>query len=165
MGASSGGAAAPSIGAGAGAGLDLMSNANLAQMPDVSFGTGQQPAGVGIANNIVAGMPTGVAGSVPTSPMAQNQMGAIGNDQKKPFDFQGLAKDLGEVSKEQAAQQPSMTPVNTQAAGAGQGGLPNFYAGMMAPQGMSGAMQAIQQGQGSGMPMGIMGAMQQPKGY
>jgi hypothetical protein len=167
MGASSG---APTMGAGAN--LDLMSNANLASMPDVSFGTGQMPSGVGVADNLGAGMPTGVAGSqgasmptgiggeIPTTPMGQQQAGVLGDSQSKQFDFKGLSEDLTKM--QQQSKMPAMSPVNTQASGVAQAAPAMIY-GM--PQGVSGAMQAIQGAGGSGMPMGIMGGMNKPQGY
>jgi hypothetical protein len=147
---------------------DLTSNANLASMPDVTFGTGQMPSGVGVADNIGAGMPTGVAGSqgasmptgiggeIPTTPMGQQQAGVLG----KQFDFKGLSEDLAKM--QQQNKMPAMSPVNTKPAGAGQAAPAMIY-GM--PQGVSGAMQAIQGAGGSGMPMGIMGGMNKPQGY
>lgn len=173
------GQATQAAGAGAGAGLDLASNANLAAMPDVSFGTGQamsgmaQPAGVGVANNLGAGAPmsvgnvgqmtdltasTGMGGAIPTTPMGQQQADMLGKT--NDFDFKKLSQNLSEGQKQ--SQPAGISPVNTQASGAGGGQGPMIYG---APQGVSGAMQAIQQGMGGGMPMGIMGAMNKPQGY
>lgn len=151
---------------------DLMSNANLASMPDVTFGTGQMPSGVGVADNLGAGMPTGVAGSqgasmpsgiggeIPTTPMGQQQAGVLGDSQSKQFDFKGLSEELTKM--QQQSKMPAMSPVNTKASGVGQIDPAMIY-GM--PQGVSGAMQAIQSAGGSGMPMGIMGGMNKPQGY
>jgi len=148
---------------------DLMSNANLASMPDATFGTGQMPSGVGVADNLGAGMPTGVAGSqgasmpsgiggdIPATPMGQQQAGVLGD---KQFDFKGLSEDLTKM--QQQNKMAAMSPVNTKPAGVAQAAPAMIY-GM--PQGVSGAMQAIQGAGGSGMPMGIMGGMNKPQGY
>jgi len=144
---------------------DLTSNANLAPMPNVTFGPGQMPSGVGVANNIKAGMPTGVAGSVgsqssmpggiggdiPTTPMGQQQAGALGSGEG--FDFGKLASALGDLSKGPE----KMATVDTRPANAGQQIQPIQIYGGGAPQmGVSGAMNAIQQGQGQ---MGMGGAI------
>lgn len=166
MGASSG---APTMGAGAGANLDLMSNANLAQMPQASFSAGDMGgmggAGFGAFNSVdMAGsMPStqmaDFSGSMPTTPAAQAGADITSGDSmmdkfKAGFggeDAKKLAKDLSGLNK----QENKMSPVNTQASGAGGGQLPNYYAGLMGAQQPSGAMQAIQ---------GSMPQMQQPMG-
>ena len=142
---------------------DLTSNANLAPMPNVTFGTGQMPSGVGVTNNLQAGMPAGIAGSVgssssmpggiggdiPTTPMGQQKADALGGSDG--FDFKKLATSLGEMK------QDAMSTVDTSPANAGQQIQPIQIYGGGAPQmGVSGAMNAIQQGQGQ---MGMGGAM------
>lgn len=165
MGASSG---APTMGAGAGANLDLMSNANLAQMPQASFsagtGTGAPQFGAFNSVDMAGSMPStqmaDFSGSMPTTPAAQAGADITSGDSmmdkiKAGFggeDAKKLAKDLASANQQK---QQQMSPVNTQASGAGGGQLPNYYAGLMGAQAPSGAMQAIQ---------GSMPQMQQPMG-
>ena len=65
---------------------------------DVSFdkapanALGQDLSGMGIANNVGASMPDGVAGSVPMSPMQQQAQGQLA---PAGPDWKGMAKDLG----------------------------------------------------------------------
>jgi hypothetical protein len=164
MGASSG---APTMGAGAGANLDLMSNANLAQMPDASFsaGMGGSPQfgafnSVDMAGSMPSTQMADFSGGMPTTPAGQAAADVTAGDSmmdkiKAGFggeDAKKLAKDLAGASQQKA---PQMTAVNTQASGAGGGQLPNYYAAMMGAPQPSGAMQAIQ---------GSMPQMQQPMG-
>lgn len=95
-----------------------------------------------IEQNLGATMPTDSTGG---GFMDKLKAGFGGEDAKK------LAKDLSGLNK----QENKMSPVNTQASGAGGGQLPNYYAGLMGAQQPSGAMQAIQ---------GSMPQMQQPMG-
>ena len=159
------------MGAGAGANLDLMSNANLAQMPQASFssgmGSGSPQFGAFNSVDMAGSMPStqmaDLSGGMPTTPAAQANAGVTAENNimdqfKAGFggdDAKKLAKDLASANQ----QQQKLTPVNTQGAGAAGAAAPvNLYAGMMPNQAPSGAMQAIQ---GSvpqmQQPMGIMG--------
>lgn len=165
MGASSG---APTMGTGAGANLDLMSNASLAQMPDASFsagmGSGAPQFGAFNSVDMAGSMPStqiaDFSGGMPQTPAAQSAANVTAGDStmdkiKAGFgseDAKKLAKDLAGANQQKA---PQMTAVNTQASGAGGGQLPNYYAAMMGAPQPSGAMQAIQ---------GSMPQMQQPMG-
>lgn len=148
MGASSG---APT--AGANAMPDLMSNANLAQMPQASFSAGAGGPQFGAFNSVdMAGSAPSTqmadfSGQIPQTPGAQANAGVL-PDQQQGFMDKMKGADWKGISKELAGQNPAnkptqMTPVNTQAAGA-QGALPNLYTGLLAPQAPSGAMQAMQ---------------------
>ena len=136
--------------AGAGAMPDIMSNANLAQVPQGIFSAGSMPSTQ--MADFSGGMPTTPAGQAAANVTAGDSMmdkikaGFGGEDAKK------LAKDLAGANQQKA---PQMTAVNTQASGAGGGQLPNYYAAMMGAPQPSGAMQAIQ---------GSMPQMQQPMG-
>jgi hypothetical protein len=163
MGASSG---APTMSAGAGAMPDIMSNANLAQVPQGSFSTGGMGAPeFGAFNSVdMAGSAPSMemadlsGGNIPNTPMQQSNQGMLKPqeqsfmDKMKGADWKGMSKDLAAASGQN---QPKHTTVNTQASGAGGGQLPNYYAAMMGAPQASGAMQAIQ---------GSMPQMQQPMG-
>jgi len=142
--------------AGAGAMPDIMSNANLAQVPQGSFSTGMGGGSpqfgafnsVDMAGSMPSTQMADFSGSIPTTPAAQSAAnvtagGSMMDKIKAGFgsdDAKQLAKDLASAKQEQQ----NFAPVNTQASGAGGGQLPNFYAGIMPNQAPSGAMQAIQ---------------------
>ena len=110
-----------------------------AQVPDLS--------GVGVAANADAGGVQGIGGSIPMTPAAQAQAGVT--DAKTGPDWKGMAKGLGEgLTAYQKAQAPIKAQGLYQQAKAPQpmpmGVAANQTAG--APQGVSGAMQAIMQG-------------------
>lgn len=98
-----------------------------------------------------------VASSIPNSGVENVDLSRTMIDRVSDFDFKGLSQDLSKAQEQN--KMAAMSPVNTQASGVGQIAPAMIY-GM--PQGVSGAMQAIQ---GAGMPMGIMGGMNKPQGY
>jgi hypothetical protein len=127
---------------------------------NAAFGGGQQAKMLAEQN---AGLLTPqqsmqqVASSIPNSGVENVDLSRTMIDRVGDFDFKGLSQDLTKM--QQQSKMPAMSPVNTQASGVGQIAPAMIY-GM--PQGVSGAMQAIQ---GAGMPMGIMGGMNKPQGY
>ena len=101
-----------------------------------------------------------VASSIPNSGVENVDLSTTMIDRVGDFDFKGLSQDLSKAQEQN--KMAAMSPVNTKPAGVAQAAPAMIY-GM--PQGVSGAMQAIQGAGGSGMPMGIMGGMNKPKGY
>jgi hypothetical protein len=98
-----------------------------------------------------------VASSIPNSGVENVDLSRTMIDRVSDFDFKGLSQDLSKAQEQN--KMAAMSPVNTQASGVAPAAPAMIY-GM--PQGVSGAMQAIQ---GAGMPMGIMGGMNKPQGY
>ena len=102
-----------------------------------------------------------VASSIPNSGVENVDLSTTMIDRIGDFDFNKLSQSL--ASGKEKEKMPAMAAVSTKPSGMGmQSQGPMIYG---APQGVSGAMQAIQQGMGGGMPMGIMGAMNKPQGY
>jgi len=131
---------------------------------NAAFGGGQQAKMLAEQN---AGLLTPqqsmqqVASSIPNSGVENVDLSTTMIDRIGDFDFNKLSQSL--ASKKEENKPAAMTAVSTNPSGVGmQGQSPMIYG---APQGMSGAMQAIQQGQMGARPMGLFGAMQQPKGY
>jgi hypothetical protein len=127
---------------------------------NAAFGGGQQAKMLAEQN---AGLLTPqqsmqqVSSSIPNSGVEDVDLSRTMIDRVSDFDFKGLSQDLTKM--QQQNKMPAMSPVNTQASGVAPAAPVMIY-GM--PQGVSGAMQAIQ---GAGMPMGIMGGMNKPQGY
>ena len=167
MGASTG---QPTMGAGAGGGIDLASNANLAQMPQASFsaGSGSGAPQFGAFNSVdMAGsMPStqmaDFSQGMPQTPAAQANAGVTAENNimdqfKQGFggeEAKKLAKDLAGMSQQK--DNFNLSPVSTQGGGAGGQFAPvNLYAGIQPSQAPSGAMQAITTN--VPQPQGIMG--------
>lgn len=129
---------------------------------NAAFGGGQQAKMLAEQN---AGLLTPqqsmqqVASSIPNSGVENVDLSTTMIDRIGDFDFNKLSQSL--ASKKEQEKMPAMAAVSTKPGAAGGGQAPMIYG---APQGVSGAMQAIQQGMGA-QPMGLFGAMNKPQGY
>jgi len=109
-----------------------------------------------------------VYSSTPGAPESSNiSLEPTFQEKMQGADWKNISKELSDINKAQKEKQKEIKPQMGAQAMPSNFAPFNFYANSQGAgqPGMSGAMQAIQQGQMGAKPMGLFGAMQQPKGY